>query len=91
MSLVIDSTRQSTPACLKISTAKSYHEQRPRAGHVVDAVVLAVEQPHEARGEVPGVRRAADLVAHDHDLLAVLGEAEHRLDEVAAVDAEQPG
>ena len=29
MSLVIESTWHSTPACLKISTAKSYHEQRP--------------------------------------------------------------
>src|SRR5439155_9802945 len=61
------------------------------AGHVVDAVVVAVEQPHEAGGEMTGVGGAADLVTdHDHLVLGVR-EPEHRVDEVTAVHAEEPG
>ena len=42
-------------------------------------------------GEVPGVGRRADLVADDEDLAVVGREAQHRLDEVAAADPEEPG
>ena len=58
---------------------------------MVDAVVVAVEQPHEAGGEMTGVGGAADLVTdHDHLVLGVR-EPEHRVDEVTAVHAEEPG
>jgi hypothetical protein len=60
------------------------------AGHVMDAVVLAVEQSHQARAEVARVRRAADLVTDHDDLVLSIGEPEHRVDEVAPVHAEQP-
>ncbi len=59
--------------------------------HVVDAVLDPLDQPHEPVGEVPGVGGRADLVADDEDLVLVGREAQHRLDEVAAADAEQPG
>ena len=90
MSLVTESTWHSTPACLKISRAKSYQEHWPSAGHVVEAEVFAIEQPHDPSGEMPGVGRAADLVASRPRPRRGPREAEHRLDEVAPADPEQP-
>ena len=63
MSVVADSTRHSMPAWSKISMRELVPGALAAAGHVVDAVVVAVEQPHEPVGEVAGVGRAADLVA----------------------------
>ena len=60
-------------------------------GHVVDAELDPLDQADDAVGEVPGVGRRADLVADDQHLAVVGGEAQHRLDEVGAADAEEPG
>ena len=81
----------STLACSKISRANSYQEHWPGGGHVVDAVLEPLDQADDAVGEVPGVGRRADLVVDDEDLVLVGGEAQHRLDEVAAADPEEPG
>jgi hypothetical protein len=56
---------------------------------VVDPVLDPLDQSDDPVGEVPGVGRRADLVADDGDLAAVLGQLQHRLDEVAAADAEE--
>ena len=60
-------------------------------GHVVDAELDPLDQADDAVGEVPGVGRRADLVADDQHLVLGRGEAQHRLDEVGAADAEEPG
>ena len=44
-----------------------------------------------AGGQVPGVGRAADLVADDQTSPRLGGQPQHRVDEVRAADAEQPG
>ena len=62
-----------------------------RGCHVVDAELDPLDQADDAVSEVPSVGRRADLVADDEDLAMVGGEAEHRLDEVGAAGAEQPG
>ena len=58
--------------------------------HVVDAELDPLDQADEPVGEVPGVGRRADLVADDEHLAVVGRKAQHRLDEVAAADPEQP-
>ncbi len=63
---------------------------RALRGHVVDPELDALDQADEAVGQVPGVGRRADLIADDEDLAVIGGEAQHRLDEVAAADAEKP-
>ncbi len=64
---------------------------RAGGGHVVDAELDPLDQADDPVGEVPGVGGRADLVAHDQDLVLGRGEAQHRLDEVGAADAEEPG
>ena len=61
------------------------------AGDVMDAGLLrALGELDERAREVPGPGRAADLVGHDGDLVALRAEREHRVDEVPAAGAEQP-
>ena len=50
----------------------------------------ALGELDQRAGEMAGPRRAADLVGHDGDLVALRAEREHRVDEVAAAGAEQP-
>ena len=61
-----------------------------RAGEVHDTADVALEQAEQRRREVARPRRAADLVDHHLDGVALAREPEHRLDEVAPVDPEQP-
>ena len=60
------------------------------ARDVVDAEGLVSDQSHERVGQVRGVGRAADLVAHDDDVALVVPEREHRLHEVLPGGAEEP-
>src|SRR3954453_17717530 len=63
-----------------------------RAGGVEDADVAAALGDLDQRGrEVPRPRRAAALVGHDLDLVALGPEAQHGCDEVPAARAEEPG
>src|SRR3954447_23400122 len=63
----------------------------PAAGDVEDAAQALLGDLDERRGEVAGEGGAADLVGDDVDRVAVLGELEHRGDEVLPVRAEDPG
>ena len=69
-------------------------ELEPRAlpfGGQVPGAVGKLEQLTGRLGEVVHVRRRADLVVHDTDLVALLPEGEHRPQEVLAGRAEEPG
>ena len=57
----------------------------------MDAEVVALGDLDERVGQVAGPRGAADLVGDDADLVALGAEAQHRVDEVAAAGAEDPG
>lgn len=58
---------------------------------VVDAVALALDHIYEQAREVARVGRRADLVVDDGERVMRPGEAQHGLDEVLAVHAEDPG
>ena len=83
-------TRQSMPVSSNVASARSSHEQRPPPATCRTPVGAALGDLDERGREVAGVRRAADLVVDDGDLVALGAEPQHRVDEVAAVRAEQP-
>src|SRR5204862_5605497 len=60
------------------------------AGEMHEPAHPAIEQADQRRREVAGPAGAADLVHHNLYPLALAGEPEHRLGEVAAAQAEQP-
>ena len=57
---------------------------------MVDAVLLRHNHVGEQAREVARICRRADLVADDGKLLVRFGKAQHRLDEILAVFAEDP-
>jgi len=60
-------------------------------GGVVVAVAVGLDHIDEEAGQVKGVGGGADLVVDDADLVVGPADAEHGLDEVFAVFAEDPG
>ena len=54
-------------------------------------VAAALGELDQPLGQVHRPRGAAHLVGHDADLVALLAEREHRVDEVAPAGAEEPG
>src|SRR3954452_24959199 len=57
----------------------------------ISCVGAGVDEPEQADGEMTGVGGRADLVVDDDHRAAALPEPEHRLHEVAAVRAKEPG
>ena len=57
---------------------------------MVDAVLSRLDHVGEQAREIACVRRRADLVADNGKLLVRFGKAQHRLDEILAIFAEDP-
>ena len=57
---------------------------------MINTVFFRLDHVGEELGEVGRVRRRANLVIDDGQLVVRLGELQHRLDEVLAIDAEDP-
>ena len=89
--VVCGSTRQAIPASSNVAIARSNHVHEPAAGDVQDAGQAALGDVDQRGREVAGVGRAAGLVVDHGDLVALGADAAHRVDEVLAVRAEDPG
>ena len=89
--VVVGWTVTSSPAAANVATARSRHVHWPPPATCrtpcerCSAIVIS------AGGQVAGVGRAAELVVDHGELVARGGELEHRVDEVLAVRAEDPG